>query len=260
MLKDKLTIFITEKQQNERETMERLQKLIAHAGIASRREAERLIQDGRVTLNGKVVTELGTKATVNDRIEVDHVPIYKEEPVTFLFNKPDNCVSTVSDDKGRRTVLDYFHDIPERIYPIGRLDYHTTGALLLTNDGELANLLMHPRHRIDKVYRAKVNGSPSDEAIQQLRRGVVIDGRKTARADVVRINNPKAKVNDTLKITIHEGRNRQIRKMCEKIGHPVKQLTRERYAFLGIEGMTPGDYRKLSNKEIQKLYQLAKNH
>ncbi|MDO4681041.1 MAG: pseudouridine synthase [Aerococcus sp.] len=238
--------------------MERLQKVIAHAGVASRREAEKMIQAGRVKVNGEVVRELGTKVTQTDQIEVDQIPIYKEEPVTFLFNKPDGVVSTVSDDKGRKTVLDYFKSVKQRIYPIGRLDYHTTGILLLTNDGELANGLMHPSSEVEKVYVAKVEGIPTDSDLEPLRRGVKIDGRKTSPAKVNLLKNKAATKNATVQITIHEGRNRQVRKMFEAIGLPVKRLARTRYAFLTTEYLAPGEFRPLVKKEIDALKRLTK--
>ncbi|MDO4670787.1 MAG: pseudouridine synthase [Aerococcus sp.] len=240
--------------------MERLQKVIAHAGVASRREAEKMIQAGRVKVNGNVVRELGTKVATKDQIEVDSIPIYKEEPVTYLFYKPDGVVSTVSDDKGRKTVLDYFNKVEQRIYPIGRLDYHTTGVLLLTNEGELANGLMHPKSEVEKVYVAKVEGMPTNADLEPLRRGLMIDGRKTAPAKVTLLKNKAAKKNATVQITIHEGRNRQVRKMFEAIGFPVKRLTRTRYAFLTTENLTPGEFRPLVKKEIDALKRLTKKN
>ncbi|KAA9234975.1 pseudouridine synthase [Aerococcus urinae] len=237
--------------------MERLQKVIAHAGVTSRRDAEKLILAGRVQVNGQVVTELGTKVTKKDLVEVDQVPIYKEEPVYYLFNKPDGVISSVADDKGRKVVVDYFKEIPQRIYPIGRLDYHTTGVLLLTNDGEFANLLMHPRYEIDKVYVAKVKGYPSPDALKRLEEGLVIDGQKTAKARARIRKNKAAKENATVELTIHEGRNRQVRKMLEAVGHPVKRLNRERYGFLTTEGLGVGEYRPLLKAEVERLKQYA---
>lgn len=240
--------------------MERLQKVIAHAGVASRREAEKLIQAGRVKVNGERTTALGTKVSPKDQVEVDNIPIYKEEPVTYLFNKPDGVVSTASDDKGRKTVVDYFTKVEQRIYPIGRLDYHTTGVLLLTNEGELANGLMHPSSEVEKVYVAKVEGMPTQADLDALRRGIVIEGQKTAPAKVTLLKNKAAKKNATVQITIHEGRNRQVRKMFAAISFPVKRLTRTRYAFLTTEQLAPGDFRPLTKKEVDALKRLTQRH
>lgn len=235
--------------------MERLQKVMAYAGLASRREAEKMILAGRVKVNGKVVQTQGVKVSHRDRIEVDDIPIYREEPVYYLFNKPDKVISAVSDDKGRKVVVDYFKNIPQRIYPVGRLDYHTTGVLILTNDGELANLLMHPRYQLDKVYVAKITGFLTPEEIHRLETGVVIDSKKTAPAKVQVRKNKQATKNATVEITIHEGRNRQVRKMFEAVGHPVKKLTREQYGFLTVEDLRPGEYRPLLKSEVLRLKQ-----
>ncbi|AMB99706.1 pseudouridine synthase [Aerococcus urinaehominis] len=239
--------------------MERLQKLIAHAGVASRRKAEELIKAGRVSLDGQVVTELGTKASRKQRIEVDGVPIYKEEPVYYLFNKPDGVISAVSDDKGRQVVTDYFPEVLERIYPVGRLDYHTTGLLILTNDGEFANLLMHPSSEIKKTYVAKVEGIISNQQRQQLERGVVIDGRKTAPAQAKILSTDSEKERTVIRLTIHEGRNRQVRKMLEAVGHPVLKLKREQYGQLTLDKLAAGAYRPLAKYEVDHLIHLAKH-
>ena len=173
--------------------MERLQKVIAHAGIASRRKAEELITQGKVAVNGEIVKTLGIKVSSKDLVEVNGLPIYKEHPVYFLFYKPKNTLSSVSDDRGRPVVTDYFTNIVERIYPIGRLDFDTTGLLLLTNDGEFANLLMHPKYTVDKTYVAKVSAIPTRQQLNQLERGIVIDGRKTARAKARLISEDRKK-------------------------------------------------------------------
>lgn len=162
--------------------MERLQKVIAHAGFASRRKAEELMAEGRVKVNGKTVKELGVKVSPSDRIEVDGIPVEREEPVYFLLYKPRGVISAVSDDKGRKVVTDFFEGIKQRIYPVGRLDYDTSGILILTNDGEFANLLMHPSNEIEKVYVAKIKGIPSKEGMRSLQRGVVLEDGKTAPA------------------------------------------------------------------------------
>ncbi|EDO0189421.1 pseudouridine synthase, partial [Listeria monocytogenes] len=212
--------------------MERLQKVIANAGITSRRKAEKLIQEGKVTVNGKVVTELGVKVSGTERIEVEGIQLTKEEHRYFLFYKPRGTVSAVTDDKGRTTVADYFADIPERLYPVGRLDYDTSGLLLMTNDGDFANLLMHPKNEVSKTYIARIKGIPEREVIRQLERGVVIDGRKTAPAKVKVRSSDKTKDKAIVEITIHEGRNRQVRKMFEAVGFEVQKLSREEYSFL----------------------------
>lgn len=238
--------------------MERLQKVMAHAGVASRRESEKLIAAGRVKVNGEVVRELGHKVSNNDRIEVDQVPIYKEEPVYYVFYKPTGVISAVKDDKDRKVVTDFFPGIEQRIYPVGRLDYNTSGLLLLTNDGEFANTLMHPRYEINKVYVAKVEGVITGEERKQLERGVEIDGVKTAPAQAKILSVDKDKKTTIIELVIHEGRNRQVRKMLEAVGHPVAKLKRERYGFLDLKGLKPGDSRTLLKHEIEELLANAK--
>lgn len=237
--------------------MERLQKIIAHAGIASRREAEKMITEGRVKVNGQVTTELGFKVTNKDMVEVDNIPIYKEEPVYYLFYKPSRVITAVVDDKQRRVVTDFFPGVKERIYPIGRLDYDTSGLLLMSNDGELANLLMHPKHEMEKTYVAKVENIPSPSALKQLERGIVIEGRKTAPAKLRMLKSKGNPKNAIVEITIHEGRNRQIRKMFEAVGHQVIKLKREKYAFLDLTGLQPGEYRVLRKAEVEQLKKIA---
>jgi 23S rRNA pseudouridine2605 synthase len=233
--------------------MERLQKVIARAGIASRRKAEELILDGRVKVNGKVVKELGTKVVPSDKVEVNEIPIEKEEPVYFLMYKPRGVISSVKDEKGRKVVTDFFQEIKERIYPVGRLDYDTSGLLLLTNDGEFANLLMHPRNQIDKVYVAKIEGIPSKENLRKLEKGVQLEDGKTAPASVKLLSMDKKKQTAIIEITIHEGRNRQVRRMFEAIGHRVLKLKRERYAFLTLSGLKTGEARELTHHEVKQL-------
>ena len=239
--------------------MERLQKVIANAGYCSRRKAEEEIKKGHVTVNGKIVVELGTKVDSTDVVEINGTVIRKEEKKEYiLFYKPREVITTVHDDKGRTTVLDYI-DTTARIYPVGRLDYDTTGLLLLTNDGELANLLMHPKTEIEKVYVAKVKGILSAPEINKLKNGVVIDGRKTSRAKVKVRKIDKKAGTSIVEITIHEGRNHQVKKMFEHVGHEVLKLKRERFAFLDLKGLHSGEYRYLSIKEVKKLYALV-NH
>ncbi|UII54689.1 rRNA pseudouridine synthase [Cytobacillus spongiae] len=237
--------------------MERLQKVIAHAGFASRRKAEELIVEGRVKVNGKVVKELGVKVSPSDRVVVDGIPVEREEPVYFMFYKPRGVISSVKDDKGRKVVTDFFENIEQRIYPVGRLDFDTSGLLLLTNDGEFANLLMHPKNEIEKVYVAKVKGIPSRENMKLLERGIKLEDGKTAPAKTKLLSMDKKKQTAIVELTIHEGKNRQVRRMFEAIGHEVMKLKRERYGFLTLKGLTPGEIRELSPHEVKQLRTLA---
>ncbi|MED1487845.1 MULTISPECIES: pseudouridine synthase [Bacillus] len=237
--------------------MERLQKVIAQAGIASRRKAEQLIVEGKVKVNGEVVTELGTKVSDSDKIEVEGIPVEREEKVYFLLYKPRGVISSVRDDKGRKTVIDFFPHVDKRIYPIGRLDYDTSGLLLLTNDGEFANLLMHPRYKIEKTYIAKLKGIPPRPALKQLEKGVELEDGMTAPAKVKFLSGDRKKNTAIVEITIHEGRNRQVRRMFEKIGYPVLKLRRERFAFLTLQGLNAGEFRELSPHEVKQLRELA---
>ncbi|WP_419881246.1 23S rRNA pseudouridine(2605) synthase RluB [Peribacillus sp. B-H-3] len=239
--------------------MERLQKVIAHAGIASRRKAEELILDGRVKVNGKTVKELGIKVAPNDKVEVNEVPLEKEAPVYFLLYKPRGVISAVADDKNRKVVTEFFPGIQERIYPIGRLDYDTSGLLLLTNDGEFANILTHPKHEVDKVYVAKVKGIPLRESLKKLDRGIMLEDGKTAPARTKVLSVDKKKQTSIIEITIHEGRNRQVRRMFEAIGHPVTKLKRERFGFLTLQGLSAGEARELTHHEVKQLRALALN-
>ncbi|HEU4963806.1 MAG TPA: pseudouridine synthase, partial [Bacilli bacterium] len=234
------------------QALERLQKVLAQAGVASRRKAEEIITAGRVKVNGVVVTELGTRVDPQqDRIEVDGKPITEESKVYILLNKPRGVVTTASDPQGRKTVIDLFPDIEQRIYPVGRLDLDTAGLLLLTNDGELANALMHPSREINKVYRAWVKGRMNKDVIDQLEQGVELEDGMTAPA--------KAKILDVereetqFEITIHEGRNRQVRRMCEAVGHPIKSLMRVQLAFLKLGRLRYGEYRELTAEEVKRL-------
>ncbi|RHW41206.1 rRNA pseudouridine synthase [Neobacillus notoginsengisoli] len=237
--------------------MERLQKVIAQAGIASRRKAEDLIREGKVKVNGKVVTELGTKVSPNDRVEVNEIQIEREEPVYLLFYKPRGVISTVKDEKGRKAVTDFFPEIKERIFPVGRLDYDTSGLLLLTNDGDFANLLMHPRSEIEKVYVAKTEGIPQREDLRKLERGIKLEDGKTAPARVKLLSSERKKQTAIIEMSIHEGRNRQVRRMFDAIGYPVSKLKRERYAFLTLGNLRPGEMRELTPHEVKQLRALA---
>jgi len=232
--------------------MERLQKVIARAGVASRRKSEELILKGQVKVNGETVTTLGVKVDpLRDRIEVRGKPIRLPRMRLFAFYKPRGVITSMSDPRGRPVVADYFRAIPERVYPVGRLDRDTEGLLLVTNDGELANLLMHPRYGVEKCYRATVQGDPSEEALERLRRGVRLEDGLTAPAQVRRIRRGKERT--VLELVIREGRNRIVRRMCEAVGHPVLHLIRTRLAFITLKGLSPGTYRELTREEIKRL-------
>lgn len=237
--------------------MERLQKVIAQAGIASRRKAEELIAQGKVKVNGKVVTQMGVQVSGNDTIEVNGVEIGKEEKVYYLFNKPKKCLSTVTDDKGRETVMDYFSDSRERIFPVGRLDYDTSGLLIMTNDGEFANLMMHPRNHIHKTYEVAVEGVITDDMCRMLESGINLEDGKTLPAEVIVLQRSKKKNRTVLQITIQEGRNRQVRRMMEYFHCPVTRLTRIAYEFLELGQLRQGQYRKLRSYEVRKLKNIA---
>ena len=236
---------------------ERLQKLISRAGIASRREAENLILAGRVTVDGKIVGELGKKFNPKlHQICVDKKPLtFAEEKIYILLNKPRGYVSTAKDERGRRTVLDLVKEIPERIFPVGRLDLNSEGVLLLTNDGELTNSLIHPRFKIKKTYRVKVTGEVTEEKMDLLREGIELDDGLTAPAEIYLLE----KNSDTtiLEITIHEGRNRQIRRMFSAVGCDVKRLKRINFAGLTLQGLGIGKFRRLTSEEIKKLRELT---
>jgi 23S rRNA pseudouridine2605 synthase len=232
---------------------ERLQKLLARAGIASRRAAERLIADGRVRVNGKITKELGSKADPRkDRIEIDGRRLVDEKPAYYLLHKPREMVTTLSDPEGRATVADIMKRVPERVFPVGRLDYHTSGALLLTNDGEMAQALLHPKKLVPKTYIAKFKGDLSLPNLQALREGIVLDdGQKTRKADLFVVNVEAG--NTWLQITITEGKNRQIHRMGEAIGHRVMRLSRIAFAGITTEGLRPNEFRPLSAAEVNDL-------
>ncbi|MCI1658743.1 MAG: rRNA pseudouridine synthase [Lactobacillus delbrueckii] len=235
---------------------ERLQKVIAQAGITSRREAEKMILAGRVRVDGQVVTKLGTKVSSIEQVVVDNQPIERESHHTYLFYKPRGVISAVKDNKGRKTVADYFTDLPYRLYPVGRLDYDTSGLLLMTNDGELANLLMHPRNEVDKVYVAKIKGILQPDEIKALKKGVQIGRYKTKPAQVkVLKTNPRAQT-QIVQLTIHEGHYHQVKEMFKAVNHLVDKLSRERYSFLDLQGLTSGQYRELNRKEVDRLKQV----
>ncbi len=234
--------------------MERLQKVIAQAGICSRRKAEELVKNGKVKVNNEVAT-LGMQVGSSDTITVCGKLIRKEEKVYFLLNKPRGVVCTASDDKNRKTVVDLIKT-DKRIYPVGRLDYDTTGALILTNDGELANILMHPKNGITKVYYVKMEGKLLGDEIHTLERGIVVDN-KTLKPDKIKFRKYDASTNVTFaSVILHEGHNHEIKKLFEYINHPVIKLKRESIAFLDVLSLKSGEYRMLNPKEVQKLYSL----
>jgi len=232
---------------------ERLQKIMSRAGVASRRQAEGLIREGKVRVNGQVVTELGTKADpAQDEIRVSGRLIAADQPRTYLLlHKPVGYVATTSDPEGRPTVLDLIHGVKERLYPVGRLDWDTSGLLLLTNDGELTHLLTHPSSEVPRTYEAKVEGKPTPEVLQKLRRGVFLDGRPThpARVRLLRPGPGWA----WIEITLTEGRNRQVRRMCEQVGHPVLKLCRVALGPLQLGDLPPGRFRPLKEIELKQL-------
>ncbi len=233
--------------------MERLQKVIAQAGIASRRKAEELIKDGKVKVNGEVITELGTKVSESDKVEVNNKPIEKETKEYYLLNKPRGVITTTNDEHGRKTVTDLI-ETSARIYPVGRLDYDTTGAILLTNDGEFANILMHPSNKIDKVYLAKLEGIIKGEQINALKNGIMLDDVlvKASRVKLKKVNQENS--TSMVEITIHEGKNHQVKRMFESVGFHVEKLTRERIGIFDIKNLKSGQYRKLTPKEVQIVY------
>ena len=235
----------------------RLQKYMAMCGVASRRKCEEMIAAGRVTVNGRVITEMGTQVEEQDEVLVDGVRITPEEEKRYvLYHKPAGEVTTVSDEKGRETVMDRFRDFPVRLYPVGRLDYDSEGLLLLTNDGALAQRLTHPSCEVDKVYLARVTGNPSNEAIDRLRRGVYMEGdeRRTYPADV-RVVRDESLFSDIL-VTIHEGRNRQVRRMFDAVGHKVLLLRRVRFGPLELGNLRRGEWRELTAQEVEQLHRL----
>jgi len=240
----------------------RLQKLLSAAGVASRRTAESLIVEGRVTVNGVVVDTLGAKAVPDvDDVRVDARRVKPAgRPRYIMLNKPSGFVTTLQDPEGRRTVMDLLGGVREYIYPVGRLDYDTEGLLLLTSDGDFAARLTHPRHEVPRVYEAIVVGEPDDAVIDELRRGVYLDNRRTAAADVARGTSVRTGKVPTTKLilTLHEGRNRQVREMCARVGHPVRSLQRVRYGSLSLRGLPLGAWRDLRPEEVAALRASAK--
>ena len=233
--------------------MERLQKVIAQSGITSRRKAEELITQGKVKVNDKIITELGTKVKPSDKIEVNNEIITKQAKEYYLLNKPRGVISAVSDDKNRKVVTDLIAT-EARIFPVGRLDYDTTGAILLTNDGDFSNIMTHPKNNIDKVYLAKLKGIIKVDAINKLKDGIELDGTvvKPTKVKLRKVN----KENNTciVEIIIHEGLNHQIKRMFSSVGYDVLKLTRQRVGIFTCQNLKSGEYRKLTPKEVQIVY------
>lgn len=240
--------------------MERLQKVLAAAGLGSRRKCEQLILDGRVSVNGNVVIELGTKVDPeSDAIEIDGRPILSEKKAYYIFHKPKGVITSLADPEGRQTVKDYLKGIKERVYPAGRLDYDSEGLLILTNDGELANRLMHPKYHIPKTYLATVKGVPDGGKLEKLAAGIQLEDGPTLPAEVEYADIAPDMKRSVIRITITEGRNRQVRRMFEAIGHPVERLKRIRYGPLDLEGLQRGKYRRLTKEEVDALRQSTGN-
>lgn len=239
--------------------MERIQKVIAQAGIASRRKAEELILQGKVKVDGETISELGYKVKKGALIEVDGKKIEKEDKVYFVLNKPKNIISSVSDDKNRKTVVDLIN-VKERIFPIGRLDYDTTGVLLLSNDGEFANELIHPRYHVEKEYDVTIKGILNSEEIKMLQKGIVIDGKKTLPAKVFLVNKDLQSGICNIQLIIKEGRNHQVKKMIEYFGYTVTKLNRRRFGCINLKGLNLGEYRRLKPFEIKRLKAIANSN
>ena len=239
--------------------MERLQKYLSACGVASRRKSEELILAGKVKVNGKIVKELGIKVSDNDDIEVNGVYVKKEEKEYYILNKPEKVICSVSDDKGRMTVIDFI-DTKEKIFPVGRLDYDTTGLLLLTNDGEITNKLTHPSGTIEKTYYVKADGIMNIDEIKQLEKGILLDGVMTKKAKAKLRKIDKRNRKSYVEITITEGRNHQVKNMFAALNHKVLKLKRIRYAFFDLEelNLSLGESRKLTIKEVKRLYNYCK--
>ncbi|MCL2676951.1 MAG: rRNA pseudouridine synthase [Streptococcaceae bacterium] len=238
----------------------RINKFLAHAGVASRRKAEELITSGKVAVNHTIMTNLGYQVATGDIVEVDGVAVYNEEPVYYILNKPRGYISSSSDDKGRQTILDLLPKMKERIYPVGRLDWDTSGLILLTNDGEFTQLMTHPRHNIDKVYIAKVEGQANKDNLRPLTLGMKLEGKKVSPAKYEIMKQDKAKNASLVSLTVHEGQNHQVKKMFEACGLPVQKLSRIQYGTLTLDGIQVGQHRRLTKKEVSQLVNAATNH
>lgn len=237
---------------------ERLQKILAEAGIASRRKAEELIAAGRVSVNDSVVTEMGTKADKeNDEIRVDGKPIRQENHVYYLLNKPAGYICSNHDDKGRKIVRDCMKDVKERVFPVGRLDYDTTGLIIMTNDGDFANRMMHPRYHLPKTYEVAVDGILSDQMLVMLTKGIELNDGMTLPAEVTLLSRRESTHKTVIQITIREGRNRQIKRMMEYFHCEVTRLNRIRYGCLELGHLHQGEYRKIRSYEVRKLIHMS---
>ena len=233
--------------------MVRLQKAIADSGFCSRRKAEEYIVKGKVFVNGERITELGSKVEGNEEIIVDGNAISKQDKEYYILYKPRGVISSTKDDKGRKTVVDFFSS-NKRLYPVGRLDYDTTGIILLTNDGEFANMMLNPKNKIPKVYIAKLEGIIDGYSIKKIKSGIVIDGIKCI-PDRVKLKSADKKSNTCIvEITIHDGRNHEVKRIFESAGYNVIKLKRESIAFLTLQGLSSGEFRKLTIKEVKQLY------
>ncbi|MFC0214903.1 pseudouridine synthase [Paenibacillus chartarius] len=238
--------------------MERLQKVLAEAGIASRRKSEELITSGRVQVNDQVVTTLGVKVDpAADVIKVDGKPISGQSKVYLLLHKPKGVITSASDPGGRKVVTDFLHGVKERVFPVGRLDYDTEGLLLLTNDGELANMLTHPKYHVPRTYHATVEGVPHGSVLDKLRSGIKLEDGMTAPAEVEYLDVDTEKKQSVLSITIHEGRNRQVRRMLEAVHFPIIRLKRVKYGPIELSGLARGKFRHLKSDEVAMLRESA---
>ena len=238
--------------------MDRLQKIIAKAGVTSRRKAEDLITEGKVKVNGEIVTELGTKASFADEITVNGEKLEPENKVYFVLYKPEKYISAVKDQFNRKTVVDLI-PVKEKIFPVGRLDYDTSGIMLLTNDGDFANQMIHPKYMIEKEYYVRIKGLLRKESSISLAKGLIYDGIKAMPAKVLNVKYDEKKETTFLNIIITEGKNHQVKKMFEALGHEVIKLKRERFGCVNLEGLNKGEFRILKPHEIKKLYNLSKN-
>lgn len=237
--------------------MERLQKYLSSCGVASRRKSEELILKGHVRVNDEIINELGFKINEKDKVYVDDILITRSSKLYYLLYKPEKIICSVSDEKGRTTVVDLI-DTNEKIFPVGRLDYDTSGIILLTNDGELTNKLTHPSHNVVKTYSVKAEGIVTNEEIKKLEKGIILDGVKTKKAHAKIIKVDKKNNKTYVELSITEGRNHQVKNMFEAINHKVLRLKRVSYAFLNLSGLSIGEYRTLSIKEVRQLYNVCK--
>ena len=238
--------------------MIRLQKVISDSGFCSRRKAEEYIKQGKVSVNGNIIKEMGVKVTGKEEILVDGNALSKQDKEYYVLYKPRGIISSTKDDKGRKTVIDFFES-NKRLYPVGRLDYDTTGVILITNDGDFANMMMHPSNKIEKTYIVKLKGIIDGYSIKKIKKGMYIDGSKCI-PDRVKLKSFDKK-NDTciVEIVIHEGKNHEVKKIFENVGYNVLKLKRESYGFITLEGLASGEYRKLTSKEVKQLYNYVKN-